>query len=73
MKRQGFDDIQFFVGTEVEHTPMHSNTTLFVVGLQPIKDILKHVAHHPDWILQHRPETQRRTGWDPDRPRPIAW
>ena len=52
MKREGFDDIQFFVGTEVEHTPMHGNTTLFVVGLQPIKEIMKHVANHPDGI-QH--------------------
>jgi hypothetical protein len=50
MKREGFDDITFFVGTEVEYTPMHGNTTLFVVGLQPVKDIMKHVAHYPDGI-----------------------
>jgi len=50
MKRDGFEDIQFFVGQEVEHTPMRGHPTLFVIGVQPIKDILKHVAHHPDGI-----------------------
>ena len=50
MKRDGFEDIQFFVGQEVEHTPMRGHPTLFVIGIQPIKDILKHVAHHPDGI-----------------------
>jgi len=52
MNREGFDDIKFFVGTEVEHTHMHGRPTLFVVGVQPIKDIMKHVANHPDGI-QH--------------------
>ena len=50
MTRDGFEDIQFFVGQEVEHTPMRGHPTLFVIGIQPIKDILKHVAHHPDGI-----------------------
>lgn len=50
MKRDGFEDIQFFVGQEVEHTPMRGHPTLFVIGVQPVKDILKHVAHHPDGI-----------------------
>jgi hypothetical protein len=52
MKREGFDDIQFFVGSEVELTPMYGKTTLFVVGLHAAKDIMKHVANHPDGI-QH--------------------
>lgn len=30
----------FFVGTEVENSPAKGMTTLFVVGLQPVKDIL---------------------------------
>jgi hypothetical protein len=50
MKRDGFEDTQFFAGTEVEHTPMHGMPTLFVVGLQASRDILKHLAHHPDGI-----------------------
>ena len=28
------DDVTFFVGTEIEHTPAYGKTTLFVVGLQ---------------------------------------
>lgn len=31
----------FFVGTEVENSPAKGMTTLFVVGLQPVKNILK--------------------------------
>ena len=33
------DDIQFFVGTEVEHTPAFGMRTLFVTGIQPILEI----------------------------------
>lgn len=33
-------DVQFFVGTEVEHTPLVGQKTLFVVGVQPVADIL---------------------------------
>ena len=39
MNRPGFDDSKFFVGTEVEHSPCHGQTTLFVVGLADIQDI----------------------------------
>ena len=28
------DDVKFFVGTEIEHTPAYEKKTLFVVGLQ---------------------------------------
>ncbi len=35
------DDIKFFIGTEVEHTPAYGMKTLFVVGLQPIEEIQK--------------------------------
>ena len=35
------DDVTFFVGTEVEHTPVYGKTTLFVVGL-----------HNPDKIAK---------------------
>jgi hypothetical protein len=31
----------FFVGTEVEHSPAFGKKTLFVVGLQPAEEILK--------------------------------
>ena len=39
MNRQGHDDVKFFHGTEVEHTPAFGKKTLFVVGVQPIDDI----------------------------------
>lgn len=34
------DQVGFFVGTEVEHTPARGMKTLFVVGLQPVDEIL---------------------------------
>ena len=41
MDREGYtDDTKFFVGTEVEHTPMYGQRTLFVIGLQNPKEIL---------------------------------
>lgn len=39
MDRHGFEKTQFFIGTEVEHTPVHGHQTLFVVGLADIYDI----------------------------------
>lgn len=45
MKRQYTDgvkeDVRFFVGDEVEKTPAHRQTTLFVVGLQELWEVLK--------------------------------
>jgi len=32
--------VTYFVGTEVENTPMKNETTLFVVGIQPVEDII---------------------------------
>jgi hypothetical protein len=44
MNRPGFDDeIKFFYGTEVEHTPAFKKPTLFVVGLQPVDQIAQQV------------------------------
>jgi hypothetical protein len=34
MNRDGHNDVSFFIGTEVEHTPAFGLRTLFVVGLQ---------------------------------------
>ena len=34
MNRDGYKDVSFFTGTEVEHTPAFGLRTLFVVGLQ---------------------------------------
>jgi hypothetical protein len=41
MKREGHENVAFFVGTEVEHTPAYGMKTLFVVGVQDQLDVLK--------------------------------
>lgn len=38
-------EVTFFTGFEVEKTPAFDMDTLFVVGPQPLDDILKHVEH----------------------------
>ena len=44
-------DAIFFVGTEIEHTSQYGKLTLFVVGIQPIQQILKHATEqHVDHI-----------------------
>ena len=40
MIREGHENTQFFVGTEIEHSPAMNKTTLFVVGVQPV-DIIQ--------------------------------
>ena len=44
MNRQGHKQTNFFVGTEVEHTPVLGHRTLFVVGLQPVEQIMWHIG-----------------------------
>jgi len=46
MIRQGHENVKFFTGTEIEHTPTHGQKTLFVVGLQSPKEILDILAEH---------------------------
>jgi hypothetical protein len=38
------DDIVFFIGNEVEHTPAYGLKTLFVTGVQSTNDIIEHMA-----------------------------
>lgn len=40
MTRPGHETANFFVGTEIEHSPVLGHRTLFVVGLQPTEQIL---------------------------------
>ena len=47
MIRQGHENTNFFVGSEVEHTPMKGRTTLFVVGLQPTSTINNFIQNNP--------------------------
>lgn len=46
MKREGHQDVMYFVGPEVEHTPAYSKKTLFVVGKQPIDEIVDLARQH---------------------------
>jgi hypothetical protein len=39
MNREGHEDINFFYGVEVEHTPAYGMPTLFVVGVQTTEQI----------------------------------
>jgi|TARA_B100000035_G_scaffold171485_1_gene146301 hypothetical protein len=39
------EDVNFFVGTEVEHTPMFGKKTLFVVGTQNYEDIITYATN----------------------------
>ena len=39
MNRQGHEEVDLFVGTEVEQSPAYGLTTLFVVGVQDTDDI----------------------------------
>jgi len=50
MNREGHDNVNFFIGVEVERTPAFGKTTLFVVGVQPVDEIVYHFSKHPDGI-----------------------
>jgi hypothetical protein len=43
MKRAGHEHVDFFIGTEVEHSPAFGHRTLFVVGVQDSTVILNMV------------------------------
>jgi len=42
-KRQ---EVTYFIGTEVEHTAMKGERTLFVVGVQPVEEITRRADEH---------------------------
>ena len=44
MNRDGHENVNFFVGQEVEKTPAYGKRTLFVVGAQPVDEIANHLA-----------------------------
>lgn len=43
MNREGHENTNFFLGTEVEHSPAYGKKTLFVVGVQSATDITAHL------------------------------
>lgn len=46
MNREGHNNVKFFIGPEVEHTPAYSKRTLFVVDKQPVESILDNARKH---------------------------
>lgn len=44
------DNVIFFVGKEIEHTPAYGMVTLFVTGVQHVEEIEHHVKFNPDGI-----------------------
>ena len=44
MNRAGHNQVDFFTGTEVEHTPAFGLKTLFVVGVQDYHKIIEMVT-----------------------------
>jgi hypothetical protein len=46
MKRDGHNNVDFFVGTEVEHTPAFGRTTLFVVGVHSYIKVIEQARLH---------------------------
>ena len=40
------DDPKFFIGTEVEHTPLYGKRTLFVIGTLNPNEILHRCVDH---------------------------
>ena len=46
MIRDGHNDVRFFIGTEVEHTPAFGKRTLFVVGIQDSSIILQEAKNN---------------------------
>ena len=72
MDREGYtEDTNFFIGTEVEHTPMYGQRTLFVIGVQNPKEILARALNNncPHIYLganqSFNPPTEKDwQGWD---------
>ena len=38
--------VTYFIGTEVENTPLKGEKMLFVVGVQPVEEIIQHANKH---------------------------
>ena len=54
MVRAGHEQVDFFVGTEVEHTPAFGRKTLFVVGVQDTSKILEIVNENQSYTDQSK-------------------
>lgn len=66
MNRAGHDDVNFFIGTEVERTPAFGRRTLFVVGVQTVDAIaakLADVEQHIFFGANHSFNPQTPAEW----------
>lgn len=54
MNREGHENVDLFIGHEVEHTPAYGQKTLFVVGLQDTNKILEILNDHRTYIDPER-------------------
>jgi hypothetical protein len=65
MNRTGHDDVNFFYGTEVEHTPAYGKPTLFVVGVQSVEHIALNLkgAEHIFFGANHSFDPQNNLDW----------
>ena len=67
MNREGHENVNFFTGVEVEHTPAHGMETLFVVGLQPKEEItprLKTPGQHIYFGANRSFDPRSAADWD---------
>jgi hypothetical protein len=46
MNRAGHENVNFFVGTEIEHTPLKGRVTMFVVGLVDQEQLNWHIGEY---------------------------
>jgi hypothetical protein len=60
------DNVQFFTGVEVEHTPAFGMKTLFVTGIQSFDDIAKNLngSRHIFFGANHSFNPQTPEDWD---------
>ena len=69
MNRQGHEEVDFFVGTEVEQSPAYGLRTLFVVGLQDTDDINYfaelHGCEHVYFGANHSFQIGQAEDWKP--------
>ena len=59
-------DVQFFIGTEVEHTPAFGLKTLFVTGIHPVEEIALNLngAEHIFFGANHSFHPKENQEWD---------
>lgn len=65
MNRTGHNDVDFFYGIEVEHTPAYSKPTLFVVGVQSVEHIALNLkgAEHIFFGANHSFDPKNNLDW----------